>query len=468
MDLPVSFVESTKALLGEDEYMSFQSALMTEPSVSVRVNSRKGRSLQVDSFAPVPWCPNAYYLEKRPSFTFDPLFHAGTYYVQEASSMFLSQVVRTHVDKPVVALDMCAAPGGKSTLLCDNLPDGSLLVTNEFVRARAHVLAENMTKWGNPDVIVTSNGADAFAELGQTFDFILVDAPCSGEGMFRKDEVAVQEWSTDNVFQCVERQRMILMNVWEALKPGGLLVYSTCTFNLHENEGNVKWMHDTFDAEILSVPVQEEWGITSSLASDCAFPVYRFMPHKTRGEGLFMAVLRKPDSEETAPRKKKKNKKKTKELPVPKDCRNWLNDSDRYFFFWHDDRVMALQKQWQECWEQFSEQLNVIQAGVPVAGIKGKDVIPEHALAMSEERNNVFPTAELVYPQAIAYLRKETVVLDAGVPRGYVCVTYQGAALGWVKNLGNRANNLYPDAWRIRSGHLPENLCLLSDTTTNI
>lgn len=466
MELPKSFVETTQAILGAD-YEAFQQALLTEPSVSVRLNTQRGVQLSLQADA-VAWCPTGYYLDERPTFTFDPLFHAGAYYVQEASSMFLSQVVRTQVQHPVVALDMCAAPGGKSTLLCDALPEGSLLVTNEYVRNRSQILAENITKWGNPNVFVTNNGAESFAELGPAFDFILVDAPCSGEGMFRKDEVAIHEWSPANVWQCVERQRSILSDVWQALKPGGLLVYSTCTFNLQENEGNVKWMQDAFHAQVLQVPIENSWGITGSLADDFTEPVYRFMPHKTRGEGLFMAVLRKPDEEMgLRSSRSKKNKKKGKEQPVPNECKAWLTHSRECYFCWHKYKVIAFRKEWQSLWELLSEQLQVLQAGITVATLKGKDVIPEHALALSSYRNTqAFPTAELTYEQAIAYLRKEAVVLDAQVPKGYVCVTYREVPLGWVKNLGNRANNLYPDPWRIRSGYIPEELNILSNHIT--
>lgn len=466
MELPKTFVETTQAIL-EADYEAFQQALLTEPSVSVRLNTQRGVQLRLHVDA-VAWCPTGYYLNERPSFTFDPLFHAGVYYVQEASSMFLSQVIRTQVQHPVVALDMCAAPGGKSTLLCDTLPKGSLLVTNEYVRSRSQILAENITKWGNPNVFVTNNGAESFAALGPTFDFVLVDAPCSGEGMFRKDEVAIQEWSPSSVWQCVERQRSILSDVWQALKPGGLLVYSTCTFNLQENEGNVKWLQDTFQAQVLPVPVEDSWGIIGSLAEDFNAPVYRFMPHKTRGEGLFMTVLKKPE-EELYSRASciKKNKKKGKGQPVPNECKAWVTHSEEFYFCWYKDKLMAINKEWQSLWDQLSEQLHVLQAGITVATQKGKDFIPEHALALSLYRNTqAFPTVELTYAQAIAYLRKEVVVLDAQVPKGYVCVTYREVPLGWVKNLGNRANNLYPDPWRIRSGYIPEEQNILSNHIT--
>lgn len=468
MELPISFIEATRSLLGTEEYTSFERALAIDPSVSIRINPRRPIAMP-DGNQAVPWCTNGFYLEKRPTFTFDPFLHAGMYYVQEASSMFLWQVVRSYVKEPVVALDMCAAPGGKSTLLCDALPEGSLLVSNEYVRSRAQILAENITKWGTADVVITNNGSDAFAALKNCFDFILVDAPCSGEGMFRKDETAIREWSPANVLQCVERQRSILSDVWQSLKPGGILVYSTCTFNLYENEGNVKWLQDTYEAEVLPVSVAENWGITSSLATDCSFPVYRFMPHKTKGEGLFMAVVRKPllDEIEVAS-KKKKNKNKVKEQPIPKECKYWLSDAEGFSFFWHDERIMALSRKWQQLWGLLSEQLHVLQAGVPVASCKGRDLIPEHALALSNQKSTIaFPEAELTYAQALAYLRKEAIVLASGVPKGFVTVTYKGAALGWVKNLGNRANNLYPEQWRIRSGYQPEELILISDWITH-
>lgn len=244
----------------------------------------------------VPWCREGYYLSGRPSFTFDPLFHAGCYYVQEASSMFLEQALRQYVHEPVTMLDLCAAPGGKSTLARSVLPEGSLLVANEVMRNRSQVLAENLIKWGNPGVIVTNNDPADFTELGSLFDVILTDVPCSGEGMFRKDEVAVQEWSIENVDTCWQRQRRILRDIWPCLKTGGLLVYSTCTYNREENEDNVAWITQELGAEVLPLEIQPDWHITGNLIGT-EFPVYRFLPHKTTGEGLFMAVLRKTADE---------------------------------------------------------------------------------------------------------------------------------------------------------------------------
>ena len=247
MNLPSSFEHTMRSLLGEG-YEAFREALLGEPAVSIRLNPAKWCGAV--GYEPVPWATDAYYLGERPAFTFDPLLHGGCYYVQEASSMFVEQAVRQHLCEARVALDLCAAPGGKSTLLRSLLPDDCVLVSNEVMRPRAQVLAENMAKWGHPRCVVTSNYPADFTPLGETFDLILVDAPCSGEGMFRKDEVAVAEWSPENVAVCWQRQRDILTDIWPTLRPGGLLIYSTCTFNTAEDEENVRWMMQELGAQL--------------------------------------------------------------------------------------------------------------------------------------------------------------------------------------------------------------------------
>ena len=290
MNLPVDFITRTGGLLGEGQFAALREALAKEPPVSIRMNRLKMDAVPAGGHQ-VPWCGSGYYLASRPTFTFDPLFHAGCYYVQEASSMFLEQVLTQYVHEPVVMLDLCAAPGGKSTLARSVLPEGSLLVANEVMRNRVQVLAENVTKWGHPGTVVLNNDPADFVPLGELFDVILTDVPCSGEGMFRKDPVAVEEWSVENVTLCWQRQRRIVRDIWHCLKPGGLLVYSTCTYNREENEDNVAWIAEELGAEVLPVEVQSGWNISGNLAGK-DFPVYRFLPHRTEGEGLFMAVLR--------------------------------------------------------------------------------------------------------------------------------------------------------------------------------
>ena len=369
-------------------------------------------------------------------------------------------------------LDLCAAPGGKSTLSRSALPEGSLLVANEVMRNRSQILAENLIKWGYPDVVVTNNDPADFTPMEHLFDVILTDVPCSGEGMFRKDEVAIEEWSVENVDVCWQRQRRILNDIWPTLKPGGLLIYSTCTFNREENEDNISWIAKELGAEVLSVPVDESWGITGNLIGE-DFPVYRFLPHRTMGEGFFIAVLRKhtDNVNETSGRfiknvrtsdKKKKNVKDRKPLPLPKEAKTWLENVDDYLLEMKDNFVTAFPRNHVETYEVLQTYLKVIHAGITLGEVKGKDLVPHHSLAMSIAKSeHVFPTAELSYEQAVAYLRKEGLVLDTSVPRGYVLVTYHQVPLGFVKNIGNRANNLYPQEWRIRSGYLPEEIRML-------
>ena len=348
MDLPASFTVYTRSLLGDEEYDKLAVAIQQEPPVSIRLNK-----LRVDSpLLPVPWASDGFYLDERLTFTFDPLFHAGGYYVQEASSMFVEQVLRQYVTEPVVMLDLCAAPGGKSTHARSVLPEGSLLVANEVIRNRSQVLAENLTKWGHPDVVVTNNAPADFSSLLSFFDVILTDVPCSGEGMFRKDPVAVEEWSPENVEICWQRQRRIIADIWPSLKPGGILIYSTCTYNTKEDEENVHWIQQEFGAEPLALEIREDWNITGNLLykgsddskavgdSEQKAPVYHFFPHKTKGEGFFLAVLRKPETEEdTMPAfsssKSKAAKRKDKKggaTPslVSKEhlniAKNWLNE----------------------------------------------------------------------------------------------------------------------------------------------
>lgn len=484
MDLPASFTAYTRSLLGDEEYDKLAAAIQQEPPVSIRLNK-----LRMDSpLLPVPWASEGFYLDERLTFTFDPLFHAGCYYVQEASSMFVEQVLRQYVTEPVVMLDLCAAPGGKSTHARSVLPEGSLLVANEVIRNRSQILAENLTKWGHPDVVVTNNDPADFSSLLSFFDVILTDVPCSGEGMFRKDPVAVEEWSPENVEICWQRQRRIIADIWPSLKPGGILIYSTCTYNTKEDEENVHWIQQEFGAEPLALEIREDWNITGNLLykesdnskavgnSEQKAPVYHFFPHKTKGEGFFLAALRKPETEEdTMPAfsssKNKAAKKKDKKggatpSPVSKEhlniAKNWLNEEKLpgYIVSAEGTKIQAFLQQYVDELAAMKQSLKIVSAGVGIGEVKGKDLIPDHALAMSSVllRQGVFATEDITYEQAIAYLRKEAIALPATAPRGYILLTYRNIPLGFVKNIGNRANNLYPQEWRIRSGYLPDEI----------
>ena len=468
MTLPAAFTQALTALLGEDEYARFASALLhTEPTVSIRLNPQKPEPI-LSSKTKVPWASSGYYLPQRPTFTFDPWMHTGAYYVQEASSMFLEQALRQWMPSgPLVMLDLCAAPGGKSTHARSLLPPGSLLVSNEVIPARAQVLVENLTKWGHPDVVITQSEAAAFIPLGSVFDIVLVDAPCSGEGMFRKDEGAVSEWSPENVRYCVKRQRRILTDIWPTLKPGGLLIYSTCTYNIHENEENVRWLQDKWGAEVLPLSVDDAWGITGNLLAGTSFPVYRFLPHRAQGEGFFLAVLRKP-SDETETNKpftntlysKLKGKRVQARANAPAvfgkeqldQVRKWLTTPDAYTLLPEDNRLTAFPTSWLPLLQTLKRTVRILQSGVPLAEMRGKDCLPLHALAMSTLlKPNAFPRAKVDFRQAIDYLRREVITLPGTTSRGIVLLTYDKLTLGFVKNLETRANNLYPPQWRIRS-----------------
>jgi 16S rRNA C967 or C1407 C5-methylase (RsmB/RsmF family) len=423
MQLPEDFVR----LMHEQYDASTADALCqalceTEPEVSIRLNPRKGQPLVMNNINadPVPWCPDAYYLAERPAFTFDPLLHAGAYYVQEASSMYIAELVCKYMiqdsgfkfqvsssriqvscsQQPtlnsqlstlnykgnVVALDLCAAPGGKSTLLAGLLPEGSVLISNEPMPKRAQILSENMQKWtrmaeGEYPVrsIVTQNYPADFAAFTDFFDLLVTDVPCSGEGMFRKDEVAIKDWSLQNVDLCWHRQREILQDIWHVLKPGGLLIYSTCTFNRFEDEDNACWICETLGAELL-----EE---------------RHFLPGRDRGEGFYCAAIRKLSSGNS-------------QLSTSKLTLN--------------------------------SQLSTLNCLPP---------------AFAVDPN--MPRIELNYAEALQYLRHEAVRVPA--PRGMVLLCYKGYVLGPGKSVGNRINNLYPEQWRIRTTYTTP-FCITTDS----
>lgn len=437
MLLPSDFILQTQPLLGM-EWDNFVSALESKPITSIRLNSKCSLSKELD---PVLWCPSAYYLPERPNFTSDPLFHAGAYYVQEASSMFLYQALKNYVSTHAVVLDMCAAPGGKSTLISQYLDEDGLLVCNEFMRSRAQILSENIQKWGNHNVIVTSDHTTSFEHLSGMFDAILVDAPCSGEGMFRKDAVALEEWSLANSHNCVIRQKEIITSAWNCLKENGIFIYSTCTFNRAENEENVHWICKELGAEILPIPVDKNWQITETEGG------YRFYPHKTKGEGLFLTVLRKNSL--STPRPKPKGKliqSDSKFAP----CSQYLIQSEKFSIFQYKGLIYAFAKQHLELLLVLMEQNYILHLGVALFEQKGTDFIPQTCLAMSKTLHpDTAQKVDLSWTQAIAFLRSETLSLPES-PKGFLLVCYEHLPLGWVKNLGTRCNNLYPSPWRIR------------------
>ena len=388
--LPIDFTDMARRTMGEERFDCYLKAFETDAPVSIRLNPEKAKELTADGER-VPWCRNAYYLPQRPNFTYDPLLHAGCYYVQEAGSMFLDTVMQQWVpDAPVVMIDFCAAPGGKSLLARTALAAGSVLFFNEPMRNRANILAENVEKWGYADHFVTNNFPRDYRRAKMIADVVLCDVPCSGEGMFRKDEATIREWSMQNVEKCARLQREIVADAWSCLADGGLFIYSTCTFNTHEDEENIQWMMDELGAEVLPVKVDAAWNITGSLLDGFSQPVYRFIPGISKGEGLFLCVLRKGGA--------------------------WQQGHS----------LKSLRKSQQN--------LNIIYC-------------PKAQPDMVK--------VEVNYQQAMAYLRHEAITLGADVPRGMVGICFEGHLLGLAKNIGNRANNLYPKEWKIRTTYIP-------------
>ena len=391
--------------------------------MSIRLNPSKpitGEGSQV------PWCAQGRYLEQRPVFTLDPLFHAGCYYVQEASSMFLEQAVKAigASEGPILALDLCAAPGGKTTHLTSLLHPGSLVVANEVMPARHAALLENLWKWGAPNTMVTGSKTADFADLGETFDLIVVDAPCSGEGMFRKDPFARRQWSAALVKQCSITQRSVVDHAWRALRPGGALIYSTCTWEREENEEQLLRLIDNAQAEPIIVPSEASWNIERTDAG------LRFYPHRSRGEGFFISVVRKPGTLEAH----RSHPTKPDRIDIP--C---------------GEVMCSLSSEWFSTWERLSRSLRTLAAGVPV-GVRGaSDAVTPHpaaCLSSSPEHHQQFGVLELDHAASLRYLRGEA--LTATGASGYRRVVHQGFGLGLVKGAGNRWNNLHPKSWRIR------------------
>ncbi len=444
LHLPAEFENYMKTRLGPD-FNNFHASLEQTPPVSIRYNPAKSGQQSGEA---VGWCNAGRYLPERPSFTLDPRLHAGIYYVQEASSMFLEQgiIQSINLKKPLNVLDLCAAPGGKSTHMLSLLSRESLLISNEVIRSRASILSENLQKWGHENTIVTNNDPSDFQNLPDFFDLIVVDAPCSGEGLFRKEPEAMNEWSSKNAELCTLRQRRILNDVWPSLKPGGILIYSTCTYNEKENIENLGWCKTQHELDFIKLEIKKEWSI-EEIEKENAIG-YQLFPHKVRGEGFFMGVMRKKGNPTSSLRAKD-----TLNYPSKvqiKELSQWMKSPETQSFFLHNRTVRILPV------NKFTElqialnRLNVLTAGTAVAEIMRNKYVPDHGFSLSIQlRKENFNCISLDKDQALEYLRKNNFVMDLSQP-GFSMVEFEGLPLGWVNILPNRFNNLYPATWRIR------------------
>ena len=460
MQLPASFIASIEKSKGFSKEAFEKVHKSGEQITSVRVNSKKignrlpiaiGMAIINNAPERVLWSSNGFYLPQRPSFTLDPLFHAGTYYVQEASSMFLEEALKQTVDlsQSIKVLDLCAAPGGKSTLIQSVISNESLLVSNEVIKTRVSILSENITKWGSSNVIVTNNDAKDFQRLPNYFDVIVVDAPCSGSGLFRKDREAISEWSEQNVHLCSQRQQRILADVLPALKEDGVLIYSTCSYSEEEDEQIADWLVEEFKVQSLKFKVEEEWGIVETQSSKQNASGYRFYPDKVKGEGFFIAVFKKGgvvSGEWKVGRQKSKSEKlSTKEAEIVKP---YLKNPDDFFFIKQNEEVIALQKIFEEDLIAIQNSLYIKKAGIKLGTIIRNELIPDHELAVSTVINESITSIEVDEAAALQYLRRQDITVDTTL-KGWALIKYQQLPLGWIKILPNRINNYYPKEWRI-------------------
>lgn len=444
-NLPIKLLEALKGLAHFDEKSFIHVHESDERLTSVRLNPFKKVELDFTSNAKVTWCNNAYYLPQRPVFTADPLFHAGAYYVQEAGSMFLETVLKAVLDTStkLTLLDLCAAPGGKSTLINSNLTNDSLVVANEVIKQRAGILAMNLSKWGTSNTIVTNNDPSHFSEMREVFDAIVIDAPCSGSGLFRKQPEAIEEWSEDNVKLCDARQKRIVADVLPALKAEGYIIYSTCSYSSEENEQQVQWM-------------EKELGL-SYTPLKCAIPEgvidtgkgYRFYPNKVNSEGFFIAVLQKTETSigGNQQRGEKLNLPSNKERQV---LQPYFKKESTLQLFSHQTVYKVINTIGFQFLERYGKKLYIKKAGVTLGEIKHNEFIPDHEWAWAIDKSNVITEVELTLEEALLYLKKENVFPEhAKSLKGLVQINYKGLGIGLAKVLNNRLNNYLPNGFRI-------------------
>lgn len=447
MSWPEDFIQQMQRQLGDQQEAFFKSLQAPAP-VSIHLNPRKPLPLQ-HVLETIPWNLNGRYLPQRPVFTLDPLFHAGAYYVMEASSMFLAEAVRQCVDikEDLKVLDLAAAPGGKTMVLASVLSPNSLLLANEVINSRYQTLKYNVTKWGYPNVWTTHNEAQDLKRLGPFFDLIIVDAPCSGEGLFRREPEAAAEWSAEQVQYCSARQKKILADTVDLLRPGGCLIYSTCTFNEQENDQNALWLKKEMGLQPVELETQESWNIHSTEFG------YQFYPHQVKGEGFYLACFRK-EGNPVPPERKKKNTIKSQLQKISKNERSivqhWIKETNDYTAFLHPktNEIHLIPASLEESAHKIAWQIKKIRLGSVLGSLKRDQLVPSPAWAFSTWKSDRIPTVSLDKKEALLFLKKEPLPVEK-IPKGWQLITYQNQGLGWVKGLGNRVNNYYPNAWRI-------------------
>lgn len=447
--LPERFIQSLTENPGFEERSFVEIHEAGEQITSLRINSTKLKDSYPDGVS-VPWSSEGVYLQERPLFTADPLFHAGCYYVQEASSMFLEQALKQCSDlkEELKVLDLCAAPGGKSTLISSLISEDSLLVANEIIKSRIPVLCDNLIKWGKLNTYVSNNDPKDFERLPGFFDVMVVDAPCSGSGMFRKDPAAIEEWSEDAVTLCSQRQRRILANVYPALKQDGILIYSTCSYSIEENEAIADWLSASFNMESIRLKIDKDWGIFETQSEQHKNWGYRFYPNQLKGEGFFLACFRKREGGISSTMKTKKHEPVRIPANHIEEIKKWIESESNVHILPFQDSYMAIPQGQENDLAILQERLYLKKSGTRLGKFANKDFIPDHELALSLLAAKSIQRIELNREQAIAYLKKQDIQLKTDLS-GWALVCFESQGLGWAKVLPNRINNYYPKEWRI-------------------
>lgn len=447
--LPQTFLDSIASCPGFDE-TSFTAAHEEPSPTSIRLNPFKKAKLDYDLGDPVPWNSSGFYLASRPNFTHDLLFQAGCYYVQEAGSMFIEHALRSCMDfnRQLSVFDVCASPGGKSTLLNSLITKESVLVANEVVKPRSEVLAQNLAKWGTCNVVVTNNDPTAYSEMEEVFDVIVVDAPCSGSGLFRKQHDAVDEWSPDNVNLCSQRQKRILADIINTLKPGGVLLYSTCSYSASENEEIADWLTTDYELNSMQIPLEESWGIVETQSQKQAAFGYRFYPGKTRSEGFFCAVFKKPGTtEDHGHTRKSKQEKFVMLKPKEKEVfSNWIVAIEEHEVIKFKEDYLLTNAAAIHFVNRY-QHLYLKKVGTNMGSMIKHELIPHHDLAWSIYKAEHIQGIECTTEEALKFLKKELQNIEGN--KGWNLMRYKGFGLGWIKNLGNRINNYLPNELRI-------------------
>lgn len=459
MEVPPALLLSLQNIKGFDKE-AFERVHKTGQQItSIRYNAAKLKRTSHPSFfneglqEPIPWASGGYYLRDRPSFTLDPLFHSGLYYVQDASSMFLEEALRQTIDlgSPLKVLDLCAAPGGKSTLIQSIISAESLLVSNEVIKARANILVENITKWGAENVIVTNNDPKDFQRLPGYFDIIVVDAPCSGSGLFRKDPQAIKEWSINNVQLCCQRQQRILSDVMPSLKHGGILLYSTCSYSGEEDEDLSDWLISSCGVQSLKLQLKDGHGIIETLSPISNAYGYRFYPDKVKGEGFYLAAFKKEEKENMPAAQGTKAMKRNQRVVIPdrEVLEPFMEKPGNFFFITQNESVIAVPLHLERELAILQSSLYIKKAGVKLGNIIRNELIPAHELAVSTIINPCVLYFDTDRETALKYLRKQDTGILPSNNKGWCLLTYSKLPLGWIKILPGRINNYYPRDWRI-------------------